>query len=67
MLAQDEHASPHAQLEGLPGGRPWEVGTLLSDRAGICDRQGYGGQAQDRCPSNNKIIAYRYRLSNDYL
>ncbi len=28
MLAQDEHASPHAQLEGLSGGRAWFAGHL---------------------------------------
>jgi len=26
MLAQDEHASPHAQLEGPPGGGAWFAG-----------------------------------------
>lgn len=48
------------ELEGLPGGRPWEAGTLLSDRVGICDRQACGGLAGDWCPSKIVTIAYRY-------
>ena len=47
------------ELEGLPGGRPWEAGTLL--------RHGYDGEAEDRCPSNREIMAHWYSLSNDYL
>ena len=53
-------------LEGLPGGRAWFAGALRSDRVGIFDRQGCGGQAQESCRSNRGIIAYRYLLSSDY-
>jgi hypothetical protein len=38
-------------------------GTLLSDRAGIFDRLGYGGQAEGSCRLNETIIAYWYSLS----
>jgi hypothetical protein len=51
MLAQDEHASLHAQLEGLLGGGAWFAGQLPR-RAG-----------QESCRFDEIIIAYRYRMS----
>jgi hypothetical protein len=38
-------------------------GTLLSDKVGICDRQVYGGQAEESCRLNEMIIAYWYSMS----
>jgi hypothetical protein len=38
-------------------------GTLLSDRAGICDHQVYGGQVEDSCRLQEWIIAHWYYLS----
>src|SRR5437867_13027614 len=65
------------KLEGLPGpsrrpsrlgaswvnGRAWSRGALLSDRAGICDRQNCGGQAEELCRLDEATIAYWYRMS----
>ena len=52
--------------------RASSLGTILSDRAGICDpdrigifnRQGYGGQAEESCRLSQTIIAYWYRMSS---
>jgi hypothetical protein len=56
------------QLEGPRGGRAWLAGHFLSGRAGIrnpdkigiCDRLGYGGQAEESCRLNKTIIAFWY-------
>jgi len=43
------------KLEGYLAGEHGSRGTLLSDRAGICDRQSCGGQAEGSCRPMNAL------------
>ncbi len=72
-IVQDEggEALLLGQLEGPRGGRAWLAGHLLSgsagirdsDKFGIYDRLGYGGQAEESCRLNKTIMAFWYRMS----